>query len=128
MKSAIYSLILSKRSSFIVHMLVMATKESNSLFLLQVELCSKSICFESVRLQEYVYTSGAESDQFDPWNRVYTRSAHYTTTNSIQLYLIRFEYHSPRWYHRKRIGSIPLAFTLRAKSDQFELIGICVLV
>ena len=36
----------------------------------------------------YRSTSGAESDQFDPWNRIYTRSVYYMTTISIQFDLI----------------------------------------
>ena len=77
--------------------------------------CTKLICFRSIRLHEYVYSSGTESDQFDPWNRIYTRSAYYMTTNLIQFDSIRFEYHSPRWYHRNQISSIRFSFTLRAE-------------
>ena len=93
--------------------------------------CTKSICFESIRLQEYVYTSGAESDRFD-LNSIrgttFTRVVRNNTRQPIRSSSIRFEYHSPRWYHWNRISSIRFTFTrLLAKSNQFELIRICVL-
>ena len=34
-------------------------------WLLQPVYTTESICFDSIRLQGYVYTSGAESNQFD---------------------------------------------------------------
>ena len=74
--------------------------------------CTKSICFESIWLQEHVYTSGAESDQFD---LSLIRGTAFTRIVRITWLLIRS-------------SSIRFAFTLWAKSNQFESIWICILV
>ena len=70
--------------------------------------CTKSICLESIQLQDYVYTSGAESDQFDPWNCIYTCSAYYTATNLIQLDSIR----------------VPQSEVVPSESNQFDSIRV----
>ena len=50
------------------------------------------------------------------------------TRQLIRSSSIRFEYHSPRWYHRNRISSVQFTFTLPVKLNWFELIRFYVLV
>ena len=68
--------------------------------------CTESICFDSIRLQEYVYTTPVALNQISS-----IRGTAFTRVVRITQLLvwsssIRFKYHSPRWYDRNRSSLI----------------------